>query len=43
LGAATNRKYDETVSTACDSLGCIVVDTIDTALECVEMKNKKLF
>jgi structural maintenance of chromosome 4 len=31
-----DEKYDVAVSTACDLLDCIVVDTIDTAESCVE-------
>lgn len=33
---AIDEKYDVAVSTACGSLDCIVVDTIDTAQACVE-------
>ena len=33
---AIDEKYDVAVSTACGSLDCIVVDSIDTAQACVE-------
>jgi structural maintenance of chromosome 4 len=34
---AIDEKYDVAISTACGSLDCIVVDTIDTAQQCVEL------
>lgn len=33
---AIDEKYDVAVSTACGSLDCIIVDTMDTAQACVE-------
>ena len=40
---AIDDKYDVAISTACGSLDCIVVDTIDTAQKCVEyLKNNSV-
>ncbi len=33
---AIDEKYDVAVSTACGSLDCIIVDTVDTAQVCIE-------
>ena len=40
---AIDEKYDVAVSTACGSLDCIVVDTMDTGQICVEsLKQNKV-
>lgn len=37
---AIDEKYDIAISTACGSLDCIVVDTVDTATKCIEYLKK---
>ena len=37
---AIDEKYDVAISTACGALDHIVVDTMDTAIKCVEFLKK---